>query len=379
MTDIVTFLSLGCSSASLSSKCPGDLPVAMGFGGKSKRCLLLLCIHLCRSASNYWTFVDQMEGFLNDAVSLHRMGKTAEAMKMLQKIRNSFQSAVHLEPSLPDAYVAFAQAMLTSNHLKESIDAWEKAIERMDNTQPAMLAWAQGRLRWARYGEVSMRRDALYAQGQGDLVESLKLVEEQLHIYPDFPSRHHDLATIRVMLSDYLGNSSNDQMAVESFRTAQSFSMQAWTAGLLERNRSQSREKGRIFYDWREATTSTALVSMNFLSLPCEQCATGTMGEAYVATFHDVGLSGDDGIIVDEERCEIFMASSGLAVNLANNLQLLETWGDPPTPNEQGPRFKWFDLGLGPNHGAWEKPMQVKQAGMLAKSLGIGLPGCTCQ
>lgn len=321
--------------------------------------------------------MDQMEGFLNDAVSLHRMGKTAEAMNMLQKIRNNFQSAVHLEPSLPDAYVAFAQAMLTSNHLEESIDAWEKAIERMDNAQPAMLAWAQGRLRWARYGEVSMRRDALYAQGQGDLVESLKLVEEQLHIYPDFPSRHHDLATIRVMLSDYLGNSSNDQMAVESFRTAQSFSMQAWTAGLLERNRSQSCEKGRIFYDWREATTSTALVSMNFLSLPCEQCATGTMGEAYVATFHDVGLSGDDGIIVDEERCEIFMASSGLAVNLANNLQLLETWGDPPTPNEKGPRFKWFDLGLGPNHGAWETPMQVKQAGMLAKSLGIGLPGCT--
>ena len=84
----------------------------------------------------------------------------------------------------------------------------------------------------------------------------------------------------------------------------------------------------------------------------------------YVATFQDVGLSGDDGLIVDEGRCQIFMASAGLVVNLAQNLQLLEIWGDPPTPSSKGPRFKWFDLGLGPNHGRWETPMYVKQAGV---------------
>lgn len=89
----------------------------------------------------------------------------------------------------------------------------------------------------------------------------------------------------------------------------------------------------------------------------------------YVATFQQVGLSGNDGIIVDEERCQIFLASAGLVVNLAQNLQLLEIWGDPPTPKPNGPRFKWFDLGEGPNHGAWESPMHVKQA----KGWGWGL------
>ena len=83
----------------------------------------------------------------------------------------------------------------------------------------------------------------------------------------------------------------------------------------------------------------------------------------YVATFHDVGLSGDDGLIVDEARCQIFLGSAGLVLNLAQNLQLLETWGDPSSPWRSG--FKWFDLQgpNGPNHGAWEKPMKVKQVG----------------
>eukprot|EP00438_Fugacium_kawagutii_P021380 Skav232427 [mRNA] locus=scaffold189:143649:144281:- [translate_table: standard] len=156
---------------------------------------------------------------------------------MLGKIRDNFETAIKLEPSSPDAYVAYGQAMLASNHLKESIEAWESALQRMDkDTEPSTVAWAEGRLRWARYGELSMRRDALYAHGQGDLVESQRLVEEQLQIYADFPSRHHDLATIRVMLSDFLDRE-NDHLAVESFEYSQTSGLKAWMAGLLERNR----------------------------------------------------------------------------------------------------------------------------------------------
>ena len=201
----------------------------------------LLCIHLCHS-SKYLTIVDQIEDLLGNAVRLHRSGQAPEAVQVLKKIRANFESAVQLEPALPDAYVAFAQAMLASNNLKESIDAWESALERMDEEKDAsMFAWAKGRLRWARYGVVSMKRDALYAHGQGDLMESKKLVEEQLQIYPDFPSRQHDLATIRVMLSEF----GDDAEVVENFRSSQENAWRSWMAGLLERNRCQQESKLR--------------------------------------------------------------------------------------------------------------------------------------
>jgi len=184
--------------------CSSDFPLSTDFEPKLfgallsampgmpavKGCLVWLCIHFS-SASKYLTLVDQMEDLLSTAVSFHRSGRGREALEVLQKIRENFQAAKRLEPASADAYVAFAQAMLASNNLKESIEAWESALERMnEDKDPSMFAWAKGRLRWARYGVVSMKRDALYANGQGDLVESKKLVEDQLQIYPGFPSRH---------------------------------------------------------------------------------------------------------------------------------------------------------------------------------------------
>ena len=242
-----------------------------------------------------------------------------------------------------------------------------KQIQGIDGEkQPSLASWAKGRLRWARYGLVSMKRDEVYAHGQGDLMESLKLVKEQLEIYPDFPSRYHDLATIRVMLFNFLEKEEN--LTVESFQKAQESAFKAWKAGLKERGRSKECHNAGIFYDWSQALgTGGSLVSLKQV-VSAQPCGLSSCDHrAYVATFKDVGLSGDDGIIVNEDECQIFMASAGLAVDLAKNLQLLEIWGDPPTPHASGPSFKWFDIshGRAPNHGAWEKPMQVKKAASL--------------
>ncbi|CAK9079225.1 unnamed protein product [Durusdinium trenchii] len=334
--------------------------------------LLHLC-HLVSSQYNQYTaLVDKIEGTLDRAVKLHRAGQTQEALRTLDEIRQVFRVAVQLEPSEPDAYVAFAQAMLTSNQLNESIEAWESALERINaEKEPAMAQWALGRLRYARYGLVSMKRDALYAHGQGDLLESLKLVEEQLKIYPGFPSRYHDLATIQVMLFHFLEDSTN--MTVASFQKSQDSAFHAWKAGLKERGRSKSDCDGRMFYSWKEALGfSRSLISLKPVTFGDESCGQNYCDHgAYVATFRDVGLSGDDGIIVDEKECQLFMASAGLAVDLAKNLQLLEIWGDPPAPHG-GPRFRWFDVSQGraPNHGAWETPMLVKKAASLVQFAG---------
>ncbi|CAE7664097.1 unnamed protein product [Symbiodinium microadriaticum] len=169
---------------------------------------------------------------------------------------------------------------------------------------------------------------------------------------------HHDLATTRVMVSELQQDSNITAQAVESFKQAQETAFEAWKAGLLERKRSKNCDHGSLVYDWTQSSAAGFGVSVHYLGK--EALADS---EGYVATFKDVALAGDDGIIVDEKNCHIFLVSAGLAVNLASNLQLLEVWGDPATPYSSGPRWKWHDYSQGraPEHGSWEKPVQVSK------------------
>lgn len=149
--------------------------------------------------------------------------------------------------------------------------------------EPSLAAWVDGRLRWSKYGMVSMERDRSYAEGQGDLVKSVALIERQLEIYPDFPSRHHDLATTHVMLSETLEAAST--RAVQSFRTAQERAVQAWRAGLKERGRAGPECSGRLVFDWEgELGAGSALVSVDPVvrGVECSGCEDHG---AYVATF----------------------------------------------------------------------------------------------
>ncbi|CAE7584997.1 unnamed protein product, partial [Symbiodinium natans] len=306
----------------------------------------------------------------SDAIALHRSGQIAKALETLSEVRESFRSAVQLDSKKPDAYVTFAQSMLTCNQLEESISAWEGALQRIDKeTEPDLAAWAAGRLRWAKYGMVSMERDQVYAGGQGDLQASLKLIEKQLDIYPGFPSMHHDLATTRVMVSELRKESNITTQAVASFKEAHERAFEAWKAGLIERKRTKTCDQGALVYDWIEATASSGMdISVDFVQHTGSSEPQGSAA-GYVATFKNVGLAGDDGLIVDEKNCRIYLASAGLAVNLAANLQLLEIWGDPATPYSSGARWKWYDYSQGraPNHGAWETPAKVSKVASLVQ------------
>ncbi|CAE7232543.1 unnamed protein product [Symbiodinium sp. CCMP2592] len=321
---------------------------------------LLLFVAWPAEGGSYNDYIDRIEKRTSDAIALHRSGETAKALRTLNEVRDSFHSAVKLDSKKPDAYVTFAQSMLSCNQLEDAVHAWEGAVQRIDRKkEPHLFDWAAGRLRWTRYGLVSMQRDEVYAGGQGDLQASLKLIEKQLEIYPGFPNMHHDLATTRVMVSELKQDSNITAQAVESFRQAQETAFEAWKAGLLERKRSKNCDHGSLVYDWTQIPADAGFgVSVDYLGKKAPADS-----EGYVATFKDVALSGDDGIIVDEQNCRIFLASAGLAVNLAANLQLLEVWGDPATPYSSGPRWKWYDYSQGraPEHGSWEKPVKVSK------------------
>eukprot|EP00928_Gymnodinium_smaydae_P081040 TRINITY_DN64619_c0_g1_i1.p1 TRINITY_DN64619_c0_g1~~TRINITY_DN64619_c0_g1_i1.p1 ORF type:complete len:635 (+),score=62.32 TRINITY_DN64619_c0_g1_i1:288-1907(+) len=268
--------------------------------------------------------------------------------------------------------------MLSTNHLDESIKAWVSARKRIDRDKdPRMADWVDGRLRWARYGKVSMKRDRVYSDGQGDLPLALKLMDKQLEIYPKSPVLHFDRATAQIMVSEFMGAASNaTKLAVKGFADAQEAAFHAWKAGLKERGRSgpECDDKGAIVYDWTEPRG--ALVSIETVT-ELTTVAYGTESAfqdkgAYVARFENVGISGDDGVIVDESRCQVFMASAGSVVNLAQNMQMLEIWTGPPTPYADGPEWKWYDHSWGsmPNHGAQEKPVALKKAASIVQFAG---------
>ena len=58
-------------------------------------------------------------------------------------------------------------------------------------------------------------------------------------------------------------------------------------------------------------------------------------------------------------------------MDLAKNLQLLEVWGDPVSPQEPE-SFGWFDVSQGraPAHGSWERPLEVSKAASLVQFAG---------
>ncbi|CAE8714837.1 unnamed protein product [Polarella glacialis] len=348
--------------------------------------VLAVCAILClladaAGASEYDKRCNEIEEQAQAAGGLYTRGRQAEAFAAMDGARDSFRKAKELAPNEPQAFISLATALMNANQLNEALPLWRSAQKRVDD--PATLAWLQGRERWTRFGKVSMRRDKVYSQGQGNVTAALLLMAKQLEIYPQSPVLLHDRATAKVMVSE-LPEERGEQavsQAIASFKEAQEAAFQAWQAGLWQRSRAAPNCGSLgVISDWPAWWSSDnkdkgAMVSLKSTDIGSFQSESyGPHGEfqdqgSYVARFNDVGLSGEDGIIVDEKHCGIFIASAGPFVNLARNLQLLQTWGDPPSPYADGPRYSWLDFERGrfPNHGSVEKPKVVERVASLVQ------------
>ncbi|CAE7745388.1 unnamed protein product [Symbiodinium sp. CCMP2592] len=79
---------------------------------------LLLFVAWPAEGGSYNDYIDRIEKRTSDAIALHRSGETAKALRTLNEVRDSFHSAVKLDSKKPDAYVTFAQSMLSCNQLE---------------------------------------------------------------------------------------------------------------------------------------------------------------------------------------------------------------------------------------------------------------------
>eukprot|EP00927_Polykrikos_kofoidii_P015540 TRINITY_DN16924_c0_g1_i1.p1 TRINITY_DN16924_c0_g1~~TRINITY_DN16924_c0_g1_i1.p1 ORF type:complete len:688 (-),score=124.24 TRINITY_DN16924_c0_g1_i1:132-2195(-) len=302
------------------------------------------------------------------ASRLYNQGRAQEGFAALDDARKSFKAAKKLNPKEPQAYISFALAMLNSMNFDEALKAWRGAKKRISD--PSLFDWIDGRIRWTRFGKVSVQRDKMYSHGQGDLITSLSFMDKQLDIYPESPVLRHDKATTLSMVSELWGSNAT-AAAIELFAASQVATFEAWRAGLRERRRAGTscETDGALIYDWPASLVTNESSALSTLETVLEEAETGYGPDAvfkdrgaYVASFDNIGLSGNDGIIVDEARCQIFMASGGFAINLHANLQLLEIWGDQPMPH--GPKFQWYDKSRGklPQNGQVESPVEVEKA-----------------
>lgn len=296
------------------------------------------------------------------AGQLFNAGRKEEAIAKLEAAEASFRAAKKLRPTEPQAFVSIATTMLNAQRFDESIQYWQEAAKLLPKGRAQ--DWATSRATWAQYGKVSTERDRIYAHGQGNVTQALELMQRQLDIYPAFPTLHHDKATALVMLSALREKSVGE--ALLEFSEAQESTFRAWRAGLRATGASKCcAECGGVVLDWPghfSAGHGGALTAVDWVSHPADGQPYGGHfldGRAFIARFEgkagssSVAVAGGDGIIVDELGCWLFLSSSSRWAQGPRNLQMLELWSGPPSPQDADPPLAFHDHGRGqfPNGG----------------------------
>jgi len=330
----------------------------------------------------YGKVENQIQPMAQLAGKMHAQGRLEESNAALEAARQLFREAQKIQPFQAQGYLTLATTMLNANRFDESYFLWKGARKRVGDDQ--IKAWIDGRMRWVRYGKVSMERDRVYARGQGNLTHALELMDKQLDIYPGSPGLLLDRGTARIMISDVMiserGVSNWTDAVLADFTASHDRAFRAWRAGVLQNDRGDfcrandgTKELlGSLVHDWVEQYNKEkrgALVGLDFVvgsTTPVQYGANGAFKDwgGYVARFEDVGLSGPDGVIVDEKHCQLFMPSAGSIMNLPMNLQMLDFWGGPPMPGREVKAFEWFDFHRGrlPSFGKITKPRTVSKA-----------------
>ena len=240
-----------------------------------------LCILFSSSASassplSYSALCDSIVDHARAAARLHNAGQVEAALQEVDAARSVFREAVAVDDSQPQAYFNMANFLLNSQHLEESLPLWEAAAARVlpavdhhesnpnsggssssssssNNNNNNNRAEVEEALRlrdfflqkrtYAQFGVHSMRRDAAYSGGSGNLTEALQHARHQLEIYPS-PEVYFDMATLQTMLAS-VGRAEPSE-AMDNFRAAQNTAYSAWVMGLASRDPRRPLDKSKV-------------------------------------------------------------------------------------------------------------------------------------
>ena len=196
--------------------------------------LYVACLAFVASVGGERTYsdlCDQIVEHAQQASRLHNAGQIKAAMDKVDAARQTFQAAVSIDPDEPQAYFNMANFLLNTQHLEESIPLWQAAADRVGPGD--MQNFLLQKKVYATFGVHSMRRDAAYKNGEGNLSEALVHAQGQLGVYRS-PEVYFDMATMQTMLASVGMASSTD--AMQNFREAQNVAYRAWTLGLASRD-----------------------------------------------------------------------------------------------------------------------------------------------
>jgi hypothetical protein len=294
-------------------------------------------------AKSYDAVCDEMVNLAKLAAQAHNVGNTDEATAFAKKVKETYDDAVALDAVHPQAHLHYGTFLMNANDFEPAIKLFKDVLQSIGSDM-RVRAMVMANIRKSEYGLYSMKRDASYNQGKGDLYEALEWGDKQLAVSPEPHRTNHEVATINAMLCEY--DAKFCSAAGTKFRIATTSSMQHYTtfkSQQLQGDRklftqcSHSRLYVGSWAGHRVVATETVWdASSRLAAFPAEDASViSQAGNAYVHTFNaKTQIVGRDGIVTIAQPgdCSVFSPASDFYLNLADNI-LPKTAAASPNPN----------------------------------------------
>jgi hypothetical protein len=175
---------------------------------------------------SYDALCDEMISFAKLAAQAHNMGKVSDVATYAGKVKAAYKAAVAKDKRHPQAHLNYATYLMNRNEFDTAIKLFKKVLKLIGNDMRAR-GQIMSNIRRSEYGLLSMKRDAAYDGGKGDIYEAVALAEKQASVSPEPHRTSHDVATMQAMLCEY--DTKACEAAGTKFRIATTGSMQHYT------------------------------------------------------------------------------------------------------------------------------------------------------
>ena len=166
--------------------------------------LLLLAVlaGISVASTKYDKLCDTIVKHAKRTAKEYNAGRSQQAEGEIKKAYKAFEAATALDPQEPQAYLSMAIFLGNIHRFNESLPLFDRVLELVahDSEATAMVRQSQQTTLYAWY---SSERDAVYAEGAGDLFKAREWALKQLTVSPNPALTLHQIATIEVMLCEY--------------------------------------------------------------------------------------------------------------------------------------------------------------------------------